>query len=680
VPSSQDFDASSGDDEIHTIAAGSMYRDHSIERSAVSLILGYNPAVPAISGNLPVSPFLPPYAANQIPIAPCAKGHSRLGVCLTNNPSKMEQPQQNINHSPDGGVVQRKRRRARVACEPCRERKRKCDGHEPCDTCFQYEYDCFYTSPLAPKKRVGVLYQPEVWKRSTASLGSTPTVRVHRGEPRPHSIYDDNSVSSDPPLPKSALRGHLELLEANSGAAFVRRLGLKIDPSNAPRLHLFAWNTGERLADFKPTLHWPVNNIMKQAELRALAVIYFEKIAHTYGFIDRDNFFERLDARFRNPNTVDEYDPVLCGVAALGSLFSELRPPKAEHQLVESARFVLETQSLLTPPSIDTVTGWVLRVAYLRMTALPHAAWMASCSMMHVVEAANIHLEEASDTVFTGSPDVVSVDIRRRLWALAQHLNIWISFDLGRTRVSLPGASTKPLVPKPGDYTSQLLGLIPLTESLDPGKSRTEEELEADLVRILGVEYEEPPVVMAQTNLMLCIFRRLRTQNSNILSRHEHRVIRLAKKGLQAAHRMVETNSPWHHAANVPFQVVCLFLAIDSRYSLQLLGYAMSTLNEVATAYDTAVMREAYNTAYLLIMLHQRRKASDAGALQDVMNAHNINPAISPANGGPVSAANDQPLQSPSMQPEMSWMEDLIADMPTLRGLDVYQFLYDDPM
>jgi hypothetical protein len=377
---------------------------------------------------------------------------------------------------------------------------------------------------------------------------------------------------------------------------------------------------------------------------------------------------------------VDEYDPVLCGVAALGSLFSELRPPKAEHQLVESARFVLETQSLLTPPSIDTVTGWVLRVAYLRMTALPHAAWMASCSMMHVVEAANIHLEEASDTVFTGSPDVVSVDIRRRLWALAQHLNIWISFDLGRTRVSLPGASTKPLVPKSGDYTSQLLGLIPLTESLDPGKSRTDEELEADLARILGVEYQEPPVVMAQTNLMLCIFRRLRTQNSNILSRHEHRVIRLAKKGLQAAHRMVETNSPWHHAANVPFQVVCLFLAIDSRYSLQLLGYAMSTLNEVATAYDTAVMREAYNTAYLLIMLHQRRKASDAGALQDVMNAHNINPAISPANGGPVSAANDQPLQSPSMQPEMSWMEDLIADMPTLRGLDIYQFLYDDPM
>ncbi|KAK9428975.1 hypothetical protein V1505DRAFT_314695 [Lipomyces doorenjongii] len=561
---------------------------------------------------------------------------------------------QNATHSPEGGVAQRKRRRARVACEPCRERKRKCNGCEPCDTCIQYEYDCFYTSPH-PQKEVGL---------------------------RHRSIYGDSSASPDTPISKSVFRGHLQLLEANSGAAFVRRLGLKIDPSNAPRLHLFAWNTGERLAGFEPTLHRPVTNIMTQSGLRALALIYFEKIAHTYGCIDRDVFFDRLDARWRDPSTVHEYDPVLCGVAALGSLFSQRRPSKAEHQLVESARFVLETKSLLTPPSIDTVTGWVLRVAYLRMTALPHAAWMASCSMMHVVEAANIHLEESSDTVFTGSPDVVSVDIRRRLWGLAQHLNIWISFDLGRTRVSLPGASTKPVVPQPGDQTSQLLSLIPLTESLDPGISRPPEDVEADLARILEVDYEEPPVVMAQTNLMLCIFRRLRAQNSNLLSRHEDRVIRLATKGLEAARRMVETNSPWHHAANVPFQVVCLFLAIDSRPSIQLLGYAMSTLRDVTTAFDTAVMREASNTAYLLIMLHQRRKASDAGALQDVLDMHTITPVLipPPTTNGQFSAGTDQPLQSPSIPPEMSWMEDLIADMPTLRGLDIYQFLYNDPL
>ncbi|KAK9489440.1 hypothetical protein V1508DRAFT_400847 [Lipomyces doorenjongii] len=213
-----------------------------------------------------------------------------------------------------------------------------------------------------------------------------------------------------------------------------------------------------------------------------------------------------------------------------------------------------------------------------------------------------------------------------------------------------------------GDQTSQLISLIPLSESVDPGISRPPEDVEADLARILEVDYEEPPVLMAQTNLMLCIFRRPRAQNPNLLSRHEDWVIRLATKGLEAARRMVETNSPWNHAANVPFQVVCLFLAIDSRPSIQLLGYAMSTLRDVNTAFDMAVIRVASNTAYLLIMLHQRLL---------------IPP---PTTNGQFSAATDQPLQPPSIPPEMSWMEDLIADMPTLRGLDIYQFLYNDPL
>ena len=39
-----------------------------------------------------------------------------------------------------------RRMRARKACEPCRERKRKCDGGNPCSCCVRYEYDCYYFS------------------------------------------------------------------------------------------------------------------------------------------------------------------------------------------------------------------------------------------------------------------------------------------------------------------------------------------------------------------------------------------------------------------------------------------------------------------------------------------------------------------------------------------------------
>ncbi|CAI4217744.1 unnamed protein product [Parascedosporium putredinis] len=77
-----------------------------------------------------------------------------------------------------------KRRRSKVACDTCRSFKRKLSG----DT---------------------------VWPFPNGSAVETPTSGVHR---------------------------HLCSLEANSGAAFARKLALKIDPKNAPRMHLFAWN------------------------------------------------------------------------------------------------------------------------------------------------------------------------------------------------------------------------------------------------------------------------------------------------------------------------------------------------------------------------------------------------------------------------------------------------------
>jgi hypothetical protein len=492
----------------------------------------------------------------------------------------------------------------------------------------------------------------------------------------------------------------MESLEANSGAAFVRRLGLKIDPYNAPRLHLFAWNAGDRLAGCPPGSRRGVTSILTRAEMKNLALTFFEKVAFAYGFIDRDVFFQRLEERWgtTSPAKVgdDTYDPVFCGVAALGLLFSQKLPSVFEPDLVETARALLEQHSLSTPPSINTVTGWVLRVAYLRMTSLPHTTWLASCSLMHVSEAARIHLESPSRSVFEGSSEYenIDLDIRRRLWGMAQHLNIWASFDLGRTKITLSGASTKPVAPKAGDYTSQLLGLIPLTEPLDPTKTRSVEDLEADLNRVLDEDRERPPVIMAQVNLMLCIFRRLRAQKSNMLNLQADRILALVVRGLRAARQMVVDSSPWHHVANVPFQAICLLLAIDSRASLALLGDAMSTLQLVANTWNSAMMREAYNTAYLLILLHQRRKEEDAKALRDVLSIHSTAPAmtvdsssISQQLSGVGSYNQNSGYQQPQQgattmtaidSAEFLWLEDLIADMPSLREFDLEQFLVQD--
>ncbi|OJJ06277.1 hypothetical protein ASPVEDRAFT_45682 [Aspergillus versicolor CBS 583.65] len=440
-----------------------------------------------------------------------------------------------------------------------------------------------------------------------------------------------------------------------------------------------------------------------------LALIYFDKVAKTYGCIDRSLFFKRLHARWNTPGSITTYDPVFCGVAALALHFSERFPMAFEPDLVETAKTLLEQNSLQTPPSVDTVTGWILRVAYLRMTSTPHATWLASCSLMHVAEAANIHLEGHLETVFNDNPsETIALDLRRRLWGLAQHLNTWASFDLGRSRITLSGAcTTKPVeagpvaasstaaeappgsIGTPGDCTSQVLSLIPLTEHLDPNKPRSVEELENDIIQVLAETRDAPSATMAQVNLMLCIFRRLRAQGSiDTLHPHMDRIIALAMKGLDASLSMVASYSPWHHAANIPFQVVCLLLAIDSQASLGLLGRAMGALRAVRDLWDSAVMREAYSTAVLLVYLHQRRKEEDARSLRGVLEAYSTT-ASTPGElgsaagvdaglgmgGSSVEVETGQQDWTAAYAAEVSWLGNLVSDMPALREIDVEQFL-----
>ncbi|KAJ5619056.1 hypothetical protein N7510_003040 [Penicillium lagena] len=200
---------------------------------------------------------------------------------------------------------------------------------------------------------------------------------------------------------------------------------------------------------------------------------------------------------------------------------------------------------------------------------------------------------------------------------------------------------------------------------------------------------------------MLCIYRRLRALNAHALLSGQllDRVLALARRALHAARGMVASNCPWHQVANVPFQIVCTLLAIDNRAALDLLPDAMRTLREVLAAYDTPVMREAYSTAYLLIAMHQRRKEDDTHALAEVLRVNAAAAAAPPtATTGNTTADQDvscepaaqpqpqllqQPPQisepnGPVSDAELSWLGDLVIDMPSLQNFDLDQFLMTD--
>jgi hypothetical protein len=190
-----------------------------------------------------------------------------------------------------------------------------------------------------------------------------------------------------------------------------------------------------------------------------------------YVFIDYHTFYEWLEVRWRMPIPSTLYDSVLNGVAALGSLFSQGNNAITERCLAESARSILDLHNISASPCVDVVTGCPLPVIYMRMTDSPLSTWIASSTLMHLVEASGLHLEPFSDTVFPPSAPY-DLDIRRRLFGVVQHLNMWTSLDLGLFRVSLPSILPLPPASKAGDYATELLTLLPVSAGLDPRKGR----------------------------------------------------------------------------------------------------------------------------------------------------------------------------------------------------------------
>lgn len=537
------------------------------------------------------------------------------------------------------------RKRSRLACETCRELKRKCDGNSPCGACVRFEYDCSYKKTTANKRRKNL-------ENEQAAVLPSPPV---------HTDKDSRPSRSD----HVTSPGHLQSLEANSGAAFLRRLALRLDPKNAPRMHTFSWNAflGARRTAQVPVAR-PITDLLSQQEMEGLNAIYLEKVGQIYGFIDRDDISCIIQERW----TVLAYDQsqeaVLCGIAALACLFSQVEPLPVELDLVESAKVILE-QKMSDNPTSTTITGWLLRVVYLRTVGTSHAAWIASSILMHMLEAAGLHCEPSDETVLPMTEEKVDPELRRRLFAVAEHLNIWISFDMGRSRTILWNSTLEIPAAREGDHTAELMELLPYSTDLDPNKTQNVAELEASLSAVLNRVHSVPPSTLAQCNLALCLCRRLQSLNTSFSGKILEQILSITLKGIEAAQAILDARSPWHHMANVPFQIICVLLAIDTTESIAQLEDAMRCLSNVATVYNTNATKEALNTASLLILMKQRRKQKCASNLNDVLKKYPILP--------PSEVQDEIPLQE---MDDMRWLNNLAGDLSSFDYSDLDRFLF----
>ncbi|OAA53361.1 Zn(2)-C6 fungal-type DNA-binding domain protein [Cordyceps fumosorosea ARSEF 2679] len=535
------------------------------------------------------------------------------------------------------------RKRSRLACQTCRELKRKCDGAEPCGTCVRFEYPCRYSAGSRIRSRTDHHHAPQ---RSVGLPQCSP-------------------IDSGATPASSAVQHQARSLEANSGPAFVRRLGFKSESGKgSPRVQTFAWNAflGSRQTVQNP-LARPVTELLSQHRMTYLAGVYFQKLHPTYSFIDAGQLEAHVRLRWSRPSAPEPGDALLCGVAALGCLFSQVHADRTEPELVESARRMLEG-SFSEPPSVAGISAWLLRVIYLRLAGTHYPAWMASCTVLHMLEAAGMTVEDTNPAALRpDTQEAGNVEVNRRLLAVAQHLNTWMSYDMGLSRVALSSVTCVLPSKRPGEFTTELMELLPFTIQLDPERTQPASELESALQTVLDRVHTRPPSVLGQCNLALCLCRRLRSMEFSLPDATIQRILVLTASGIRAARAILEDRAPWHHMAYVPFQVVCVLLAIDTVASISQLRDAVQCLRDVAEVYNTHATREAVRTARSLVMLHQRGKEMLAAALGDVVKMHDVN------------AHEDVASTVPVLSDEFVWLNNLPEDISNLQDLGLEQLL-----
>ncbi|KAG4438222.1 hypothetical protein IFR05_006295 [Cadophora sp. M221] len=559
----------------------------------------------------------------------------------------MNSPEDHPTHVSADGDTSNRRQRIKHACEPCKKRKRRCNGEQPCSTCIKYEYKCYFEA-VQRKRRSR---QPNGLQSDGSPPAGSITLEVNQDIEK-----EVSSTSATTPR------------EANSGAAFAQLLRNRLEPRQAssPNAQTPSWNIG--MSEEQPELPSELTRIISKDQIEKLSESYFTTIHQLYGFLNRQVFDAKIEERWNMIYVPDPYDSILCGVAALGSQYLGEPSKSLEIALVDCAKRMLEITSASNTPSYENAASWTLRTIYLRSTTQPYAAWITSCTAMLTIDG----LGMGADPDDESEAGVVN---RRRLFWCATVLNTWVSNEYGRSKVEISKPLPAQLVSRPGDFTPDLLYLYRISERLDPKKPSTASDFEAGIAELVTFQPPVDALFLSQSNLALALYRRLRFVASTISDETIRRVITMGNAGLDAVLRLVLKRQPWWHVANVPFQFICTLLVIDTEEALEHLRRAVDTLQAVAECFPTRSLTDTLSSVRKLIQLACKQKRGQLSLLEQSLTPH---PAVLRTQQPRIDLASGQ-VQSPSTwSPESMDFTDF--DWEKFFSTDVSVLEYPMPM
>ncbi|KAI9710358.1 MAG: hypothetical protein M1820_002853 [Bogoriella megaspora] len=478
---------------------------------------------------------------------------------------------------------------------------------------------------------------------------------------------------SSAPFPESVIS---RFTTKSSAVAFPRILGIELGLQDPPRLSGFGWNTGmrpERMPNFGNRLFTQVS---AQDAVRYINV-YFDAIWPIFGVLqDRTHVMQICVEAWRLGELPIDVEAIICGMIALGSLFSPEKVPWAmEAGVVDQGLHLLDI-SMSWPPSqlsLKFVMGWLLRALYLRCTARPHLSWIASCNAVHIAEAIGLHQDVRNLDSLQQRPQedlAKEAGFRRKTFWTAMSLNRLFSTECGRTPLRLDFV-TCPLDDLQDQWGSvahfvDLCECLPDSTTCARDLTGNSQALGECLQRISDFAAELPALTLFKAEVCFTIYRKMRFFHMTPSASQIDLILDIIKDALPEAQSLSHRSWKWWTVVGVPFQSICVLIAIDTPASLALLTTAMETLAGVAGIFDTHLTREALRTAAQLIRGLQKKKSDDIESADRSLE----NPSVAKA----LADIGAYPLAQPEHFLSLDWLGGVDSSwMDILFDLDMDQ-------
>lgn len=491
--------------------------------------------------------------------------------------------------------------------------------------------------PSSPKTQVPVEQPARApVPRRTLRTGSSPEQQRHQSNGDP-GLYDEE---------RSRFVG------TASAVAFPRVLGLDLQSKRPQPLHSIGFHLGIRPEE-PSAPRQPLSSLVSRDAFFALAGVYFNTMGCVTGIPEKQAFLRRCQEYYENEQqqlqgeSAEYFVGVMAGVAALGSLFSHGHD--YETQIVQYAKGILEDAASIRRPSIDLITGWILRVVYLRSTTRPNNAWMASCSALHLAEALGLHRDENIVRLASALDPGMGYDADelRRLFWMAWSVHAMTSYEYGRSCITLsnvtcalPGDDSMHVISQQFLQIMQTIPSSPFPHALDSEGASAEEQLYSRIMELANFAADHPFIVWSKADLIFCFYRRLRQFQFIMPAEITEALIRVGNESVAAAlQTLVAERQPYFNALGSIFHFACILMALNTPASLANVGAAMSALEAIANVVDTAMVRQTLDTARQLLNDCIERKSQDLETLQGI--------GMSGPRGGTSSA---EPVASVDLQ------------------------------